>query len=303
MSTRCLIGIKTNKGIKAVECRNDGYISQVGVLLNYFYRDIDKVQRLLDKGHIKILGIRELRPELLYNNGTDMEVTYYTNLPYKTSFTNHLLEGPYFQTQMPYFFDNEEEMMSFWGSNYVYLYDTSVYNSGESRWWVVASNGKKGKEIEVCMRKLNAIMNYKKHLYLIFKLYGNSREDADEEFENIQKKIIYYKKIMKQREIDICNHWVEQVRRNNLLQWRDLNREVIQSSEKLAELMDVEFGYSRTKDEGRTYAIFKKLREGQSKRICLFRSKDLNIITAALCKAYGINRFARPIFEDSSILN
>ena len=57
MSTRSMIAIKNEDGTyTGIYCQSDGYISNNGMILNKYYNDRDKVQRLIDLGAISFLG-------------------------------------------------------------------------------------------------------------------------------------------------------------------------------------------------------------------------------------------------------
>lgn len=56
MSTRCLIGLKNDKGVKYIYCHNDGYLEGVGYTLKAHYKDKAAVEALLGLGDISALG-------------------------------------------------------------------------------------------------------------------------------------------------------------------------------------------------------------------------------------------------------
>jgi hypothetical protein len=57
MSTRSYIGIeKEDKTVRYIYCHFDGYPSGVGAILENQYRDIDKINSLIDFGSISTLG-------------------------------------------------------------------------------------------------------------------------------------------------------------------------------------------------------------------------------------------------------
>lgn len=61
MSTRSFIGIKENDGtIKAIYCHHDGYVSYVGAILNRYYADCEKIEKLMEVGDLSVLGVNPI---------------------------------------------------------------------------------------------------------------------------------------------------------------------------------------------------------------------------------------------------
>lgn len=57
MSTRCRIAIKQENGTyRSIYCHHDGYPEGVGVTLETYYVNPDKIERLMDLGDISSLG-------------------------------------------------------------------------------------------------------------------------------------------------------------------------------------------------------------------------------------------------------
>lgn len=95
MSTRSAIGMRTYDGkIKAVYCHWDGYLEGVGKTLLNSYKDVFKVNQLLDKGDISSLestikatkfyadseGLENNEPEVLAN--TSEMIEYFDSCEY-----------------------------------------------------------------------------------------------------------------------------------------------------------------------------------------------------------------------------
>ena len=55
MATRSIIAKLDDKGVQAIYCHNDGYLSNNGKILDQHYRDEDKVNELLAEGDISSL--------------------------------------------------------------------------------------------------------------------------------------------------------------------------------------------------------------------------------------------------------
>ena len=57
MSTRCRIAIKEPNGAyRSIYCHNDGYPQGVGEILETYYTDVNKIEKLMDLGDISSLG-------------------------------------------------------------------------------------------------------------------------------------------------------------------------------------------------------------------------------------------------------
>jgi hypothetical protein len=55
MATRSIIAKLDSKGVQAIYCHNDGYLSNNGKILDQHYQDEDKVNELLAEGDISSL--------------------------------------------------------------------------------------------------------------------------------------------------------------------------------------------------------------------------------------------------------
>jgi hypothetical protein len=115
MSTRSAIGMVTWDGrIKAVYCHFDGYIKNgVGEMLCTRYKDIFKVNQLIDGGSISTLGglIRETK----YHAGVEG------------------IEG-----NEPKLFDTKEEMVSYYKNSwceYFYLFENDSWTVTQNRYF------------------------------------------------------------------------------------------------------------------------------------------------------------------------
>lgn len=57
MSTRCRIAIKEKNGTyRSIYCHNDGYPAGVGITLETYYTNPDKIEDLMDLGDLSSLG-------------------------------------------------------------------------------------------------------------------------------------------------------------------------------------------------------------------------------------------------------
>lgn len=73
ISTRSSIGIKYKDGtIKDIYCHYDGYLEYNGQMLYYYYRNIEKIQELIDLGDISSLN-KKLNPDPNFKHGFEYE--------------------------------------------------------------------------------------------------------------------------------------------------------------------------------------------------------------------------------------
>lgn len=290
MAVRCVIGLRTNDGIKAVVLYNEGNISQAGVLLNMFYQEQAKVVKLLNKGDIKNLGIREDCSNMSFKDTSSMDLCYYINQHLKTSFTRYALNGTTSWT-----FKGFEEMMFTLNLHFGFIYDISRFGLEKGSKWAVVG-ARRGRNIEqtiVCCVSMDKIIKSVEPLTTLMKWVGGSPNDAENEWLKIQTKIEYFKKLTSVKNIDVCKDWLQ------MLQGDDFLRSLVMVSNKENKIKEIEFGYSNTQADGRMYAVYQKLQPGQSKRKRLYSSKDLNEVLLFVCEYCGINPYGRPIFTYS----
>lgn len=124
MATRSAIGIKHGDRIKAVYCHWDGYLEHVGAVLNVYYQDSIKVNKLISMGDLSGIGADigeehkfDQRKDYL-DDGIATECTFYKR--------DRSEEGVEFKS-----FDGEEEFMDYYdgcGAEYYYLYDHGVWH-------------------------------------------------------------------------------------------------------------------------------------------------------------------------------
>ena len=77
MSTHSFIGMtEDGKNVRYVYCQLDGYLSYNGVMLDMFYRDKSKVEKLINLGFIDSLKYKECLPKVFY----DFQTLHVNNL-------------------------------------------------------------------------------------------------------------------------------------------------------------------------------------------------------------------------------
>jgi hypothetical protein len=123
MATRSAIGIKHGDRIKAVYCHYDGYIDHVGAVLNVYYQDSIKVNKLISMGDMSGIGA-DIGEKHDFNNraeylpdGVAEQCTFYSRdrgekaVEFK-SFSSELAFTDHFRSC---------------GAEYFYLYDHGVW--------------------------------------------------------------------------------------------------------------------------------------------------------------------------------
>lgn len=71
MSTRSYIAIKRKNGeFDRVYCHSDGYLEYNGLVLDMYYKDIDKINNLIELGDLSLLGLR-VNPDPSISHGFD----------------------------------------------------------------------------------------------------------------------------------------------------------------------------------------------------------------------------------------
>ena len=71
MSTRSNIAIKRRNGTyEKIYWHSDGYLEYKGIILDMFYKNIEKINSLLDLGDISVLGTR-VNPDPSIRHGFD----------------------------------------------------------------------------------------------------------------------------------------------------------------------------------------------------------------------------------------
>ena len=109
MSTRSIIGIKTNDGtIKSVYCHHDGYLSYNGVILASHYTTVEKVEKLISLGDLSTLGID---PDAPYNDSKFGVVDYHR-------WRNESIKISFYKNENKFL----DECSTYW-IDFIYLFD------------------------------------------------------------------------------------------------------------------------------------------------------------------------------------
>lgn len=123
MNNSSYIFIDNKERIEGIYCRCDGGLEKCGFILNYYYKNINKVRKLIDLGNIYLLG-KKIRPDKLIAHNfkycerqKDVTLAYYRDGNLK---------------KKKYIFKNRQEFWKFIKRkqkvNEFYLYDIKARN-------------------------------------------------------------------------------------------------------------------------------------------------------------------------------
>lgn len=257
MSTHSFIGMtEDGKNVRYVYCQLDGYLSYNGVMLDMFYRDKSKVEKLINLGFIDSLKYKECLPKVFYDFQKVNVISCDSNIHVKTGFTVHFCtkgvmtengfdNSKYLEKKFkPKVIDisryNPEDL----GETFVYLFDVR-----SNKWFVSvkAVGGFSGYKLH------NILVNYEKFKAYYRKVYNTADEDYIlYEFNNVQKTISRFRKDINERNIiDTYNDYI-------------LNTKGIS---------DYELCYVKNKEGRQVFGLAEKLKQGQKKRKIIYRSE------------------------------
>lgn len=125
MSTHSLIGIKAGNIVKMVYCHYDGYPSLNGNMLDYHYKDKEKINELLNNGGLLSLE-SSIEESKFYK---DMGETLEENKPFIFEYSGQIDEK----------LANKINNEFYYGQEYVYLFDSYcnewyVHIFGRNEW-------------------------------------------------------------------------------------------------------------------------------------------------------------------------
>lgn len=279
MSTRSAIGIKENGKVRGIYCHYDGYISGNGLELVSFYKDKARVEKLINLGNLRCLGVNFYPPKITFPDRESYDYCFRASGHYKISFCDFYGGSDEKAKE----FNNDYDFTTGIDGEYAYLFDTS-----KNKWFVLESDVETKKITYFDLEKLLTNRDYFIKFRLMRDSYWIESENdkikyigyAENEWEDIQDRIKTLNKQMKETVIDICNYWIHE----------DFFPDK-------PDMSDIEFGVSETKELGKHYVIFAVLKNGESKRKVLKRSKNINDLTLAVCNQYGLSPYMRPFFD------
>jgi len=118
MATRSVIAKLDDRGIQAIYCHNDGYLSNNGKILDQHYADEDNVNALLAQGDCSSLK-DTIKDTIFYHRDRGEDNKEAVNLNNETKLLEHAFESC----------DAEVVYMFAYGSWYVYDNSTAIGNA------------------------------------------------------------------------------------------------------------------------------------------------------------------------------
>ena len=228
MSERSHIGIKTGTKIEFIYCHHSGSLSENGVLLNMFYKDVNKVQELISLGDISSLGYNIKSPNGFskLSDYAKNQVNCLMDTHIKTSFVYAYSRdkgekdvGKPSKTNLKNFLLHGEE--------YNYLFDVD-----KKKWYLCYMV--QGKKV---VYDLNSILTNKDYFDKCVLEVG-----IEDDFQRIQEKIAMYKADLK---VDIITKYNTFLRKNDVF---DVEIDYVQKDgERMFGLLKREVGKQRRK--------------------------------------------------------
>jgi len=117
MATRSVIAKLDDKGVKAIYCHSDGYLSNNGKILDQHYTDCSKLNELLADGDIS--SLKDTIKDTIFYNRDKGEKTLTAILKDETELLEHAFE----------YCDAEYVYMFAYGSWYVYDNSNAIGNA------------------------------------------------------------------------------------------------------------------------------------------------------------------------------
>lgn len=216
MNNSSYIFIDNEENIEGIYCRCYGSLKKCGFILNYYYKDINKIKRLIDLGNIYLLG-KKINPDKLIAH----------NFKYKERQKNVTLA--YYRDEnyekRKYVFKNKKKFFEFIKSenrvNEFYLYDIE-----KKKWFYLNKKIKLEFELlENILIKNNKIIEVNEYEDQLIKKYIMLEKEIDlKNFNNVYESLedayyeIYYlisKKNGLLNLIDVLNNYEEYFLENN----------------------------------------------------------------------------------------
>ena len=255
MSTNSHIGLREGNKVKYIYCRWNGYLSHNGMILNLFYRNPEKVAKLISLGDISSLGYNVEAPRAIKDGQDASDLSNCMDLHIKTSFTvsyNRDIHTKYLDVKPRMVKYTNETLYT---QAFVYLYDLA-----KKKWFVSYKINGKIKEYE--LDKLFTDNEY----------YANyNREiDAYESFETIEKSLNEY--IYENTGVPVLAKYNEFIKEKGII--------------------DIEFDYSKDKNGKRIYGLFTKKDPTSLRRTVIARSSCIGDLLIELLKQKGKNFYS-----------
>lgn len=264
-----VIGMSNSNGVLATTCGGD--ITEVGVLLNIFFRDTTKVSQLINKGNLSYLGQNLTIPKLPFEQKEDVLSCYTASKPYRTSFTvsfNDLVfpKGPKEEAFFkPVLYKNDLQFMGLIKPKPFYFWVTAANKWLFGLW----DDLYKKYEIFEMDHLFSSMPEYRLLLNNLYFMHyePDKYEEILEIAENNLKSLIFQALSMgKMTDVEIVNDWLKKQNLNQL--------NVVWLSNPLGQSYHLNY-------------------VGQS----AITSRSIDEMTKQICIYFGLNPFSRPIFN------
>lgn len=252
MSTNSHIGLRNGDTVKYIYCHWDGYLSHNGMLLNLFYRNPEKVEKLINLGDISSLGYNVDPPRPIKNAQDASDLSNYMNLHVKTGFTvsYHRDRGDRYSEVKPRVVKYTNNTL--YAQSYTYLYDLK-----KKKWFVVYKINGTIKEYE--LDKLFTDKIYHADFY---------REIDDREtFETLESSLNDY--IYENTGVPILKKYNEFLKEKGI--------------------QNIEFDYTKDKNGKRIYGLFTKKDSNSLRRTVVSRSVCIGDLLIEVLQKTGKN--------------
>lgn len=207
MSTRSHIGIYKNGKVRYKYCHSDGYLSYVGNFLSLFYKDPEKVKKLINLGDMSCIGYNVEAPRKFEDFREASTISSYCSLHVKTSFclAYHRDRGENWDDVKPETCGLKEYVFGVSGMiAYSYLYDWD-----KQKWYVVFGDGD-GKIHRYDLDRLASDPTYfacfksETQDYENYEHFVEIREDLKADFSKLPERSILsqYNGFLKEKKID-----------------------------------------------------------------------------------------------------
>lgn len=264
MSTNSFIGMKTSSmTVKYIYCHWDGYLDHHAVILNLFYKDPKKVEKLLNLGDLSALGCTVDIPKQFSDRRYADECHLCSGVHVKTDFS-----FPYSIGKKSFKNITAKEMLlkEFYptgGISYVYLFDAD-----KKKWYTMGTDGIKSKAFD-----LDRIFKDINYLREFFKCrHYNAEWDESHvkgTYEDIQKNLkLYYDEAHNISILDAYNDFLREKK-----------------------IVDLEFCKVKDKNGKSVYGIAKKLQPNETRRKILYRSASIGEVLKVTLDNRGVSFF------------
>lgn len=246
MEIQATIAIKEGLQVRGITVQNSGNLSECGMMLMKYFKDREKVEKLINLGNLSCLGCELETPHGLVGESSDsrtymlLQEVFCASKHPKNRFCISLgrdLGSP----NESFTTTDINSWLNGCGAGYNY-----IFNTADNRWSVYSSEGTVALGLEAVLSDVNM-------LYLFYNLILHNKDEQAliYEFECIQKMDGF----MKSSLFDIYNGYLN-----------------------LVGLDFLEFGYAKDESGHKVYGVFEKTASGQNRRKCICKDKYINLL-------------------------